>query len=217
MTAATLSRFDPATERRTMIDSQLRTVGINDETILGAMNSVPRENFVPAPLRSLAYADAALEVAPGRFLLEPMVLGLLLQHACLTPADRVLVVGAATGYSAAVITHIGAAVTALESDPALTEIAAAAGIESVAGPLTDGWAAAAPYDLILFEGSIEIVPAAFAAQLAPNGRVAAVVRTAGVGRATVGTLTGTRLIGTPFLEVAARPLLGFTAPRDFVF
>lgn len=214
MTTATLSRPDAAVERRTMIDSQLRTVGINDEAVLGAMNSVPRENFLPAPLRALAYADAALEIAPGRWLLEPMALGLLLQHARVSPADRVLVIGAATGYSAAVVAHLGAAVTALESDPAL---AAAAPVPVVTGPLVAGWPSAAPYDLILFDGAIETIPAAIAAQLAPSGRVAAVVRQGGVGRACAGMLVGGQIAGLPFLEVAAKPLPGFAAPREFVF
>ena len=215
MTTATLSRPDAAVERRTMIDSQLRTVGINDEAVLGAMNSVAREGFLPAPLHALAYADAALEIAPGRWLLEPMVLGLLLQHARVTPADRVLVIGAATGYSAAVIAHLGAAVTALESDAALA--AAARPCPSSPGPLAAGWPSAAPYDLILFDGAIETIPAAIAAQLAPSGRVAAVVRHGGVGRACAGMLVGGQIAGLPFLEVAAKPLPGFAAPRAFVF
>jgi protein-L-isoaspartate(D-aspartate) O-methyltransferase len=212
------TEITPAAERRTMIDSQLRTVGVTNEAILLAMNNVPRENFVPAALRGLAYADAALEVAPGRWLLEPLVLALLLQNAHLKPGERVLVVGAATGYSAAVVAHIGAHATALESDPALAVMAHAAGIETVCGPLNQGWAASAPYDLILFEGAIETIPPAFAAQLAPSGRVAAVVRQAGVGRACAGLLVGgTRIGGLPFLEVAAKPLPGFAAAREFVF
>ena len=68
-----------------MLDSQLKTVGVIDAAVLGAMGSVPREAFVPPALAGLAYADAALEVAPGRFLLEPMALALLLQNARLQP------------------------------------------------------------------------------------------------------------------------------------
>ena len=201
-----------------MIDSQLRTVGVTDEAVLVAMNSVPRENFVPPALAGLAYADAALEVAPGRWLLEPMVLALLLQNAGVKPGDRALVVGAATGYSAAVLAHIGAVVTALESDGALAAMAKAAGIDVVTGPLTAGWPAAAPYDLVLFEGAIEAIPPAFAAQAAPGCRFAAVVRRNGVGGAMAGLLVGGSDIGgLPFLEVAAKPLPGFAAPREFSF
>lgn len=198
-----------------MIDSQLRTVGVTDAGVLAAMAAVPREDFVPPSLAGLAYADAALEVAPARWLLEPLVLALLLQHARISAGDRVLIVGSATGYSAAVAAHIGATVTALESDEAL---AASAPIATVIGPLPAGWTASAPYDLILFEGAIEVVPTAIAAQLAPSGRVAAVVRQAGVGRAFAGVLTAAGgIAGLPFLEIAAKPLPGFAAPREFVF
>ena len=207
-----------AAERRTMVDSQLRTVGVLDEAVLGAMYTLPREDFMPAALRGLAYADATIEVAAGRWLLEPMTLALLVQHAQVKRGERALVVGSATGYSAAVLAHIGLHVTALENDPALVAMATSAGVTSVSGPLEQGWPAAAPYDVILFEGAIETIPAGIAAQLAPGGRVAAVVRSDGVGRASAGPLiSGGRIGGAPFLEVAAKPLPGFAAPRQFVF
>ncbi|MBC7520269.1 MAG: protein-L-isoaspartate O-methyltransferase [Sandarakinorhabdus sp.] len=201
-----------------MIDSQLRTVGVTDESVLAAMNTVPRENFVPQALAGVAYADAALEVAPGRWLLEPMVLALLLQNVGIKAGDRVLVVGAATGYSAAVAAQIGADVIALESDPQLAGAATAADVKTAIGPLPDGWAAGAPYDVVMFEGAIETVPPAFAAQLAPGGRLAAVVRQSGVGGAMAGLLVGgSKIGGLPFLEVAAKPLPGFAALREFSF
>jgi protein-L-isoaspartate(D-aspartate) O-methyltransferase len=207
--------------RRTMVDSQLKTVGIIDAAILEAMAAVQREHYLPAALAPLAYSDAALAVAPGRWLLEPMTLALLLQHAGLQPTDSVLVVGGAAGYSAAVIAQAGARVDAVESDEALLAIASVPGGAIHAGPLAGGWAAAAPYDLILFEGAIETIPDAIAAQLAPGGRVAAVWRDAGVGGAMAGPLMGApglwTIGGLPFLEVAARPLPGFARPRQFAF
>ncbi len=207
--------------RQTMVDSQLKTVGVIHEAVLAAMATVPREQHLPAVLAPLAYSDAELAVAPRRWLLEPMVLALLLQTAQLTRQDRVLVVGAAGGYSAAVIAHAGARVDAVEDDVDLLAIAAAAGQPVHQGPLDAGWAAGAPYDLILFEGAIEVVPDAIAVQLAPAGRVAAVVRDAGVGRAMAGPLVRDGEFWTigslPFLEVAARPLPGFARPREFAF
>jgi protein-L-isoaspartate(D-aspartate) O-methyltransferase len=218
VTTAPASHVDHATLRRGMIDSQLRTVGVMDESVLVAMNTVARERFVPEALVDLAYADAALEVAPGRWLLEPMVLALLLQRAGIKAGSRTLVVGAASGYSAAVLSHMGANVTALESDPALIAMARAAGVDMVEGPLAQGWAAGAPYDLILFEGAIETIPPAFASQIASGGQIAAVLRDGGVGRACVGLLVGgTRIGGLPFLEVGAKLLPGFAAPRRFEF
>lgn len=201
--------------RQTMIDSQLRTVGVNDADVLRAFDAVPRENFVPAAMAGFAYADAAIEVAPGRWLLEPMTLGLLLLNARVLPSDRVLVIGASTGYSAAVIAHLGANVTALESDPALIEAAA---FPVIAGALPEGYPAAAPYTLILFEGAIEFVPPAVAAQLSAGGRVAAVVRHGNVASAHAGpVLADGSIAGLAFLEVAARPLPGFARPRAFAF
>jgi protein-L-isoaspartate(D-aspartate) O-methyltransferase len=208
---------DLAALRQTMLDSQLRTVGVTDAAVLDAMGSVAREAFVPPALAGLAYADAALEVAPGRFLLEPMALALLLQNARIMPGERVLVIGAATGYSAAVLTAMGARVTALESDSGLAGAARAAGIEMVEGPLTAGWPAAAPYDVILFEGAIETLPQAIAQQLAPDGRAAAVVRIAGVGHAHAGPVAGDRIAGRAFLEIAAKPLPGFRRAAAFAF
>jgi protein-L-isoaspartate(D-aspartate) O-methyltransferase len=208
---------DMAALRQTMLDSQLKTVGVIDAGVLAAMGSVPREAHVPPHLAGLAYADAALEVAPGRFLLEPMALALLLQNARIMPGERVLVIGAATGYSAAVLAAMGARVTTLESDKALAQAARAAGIEVVEGPLPAGWAKAAPYDVLLFEGAIESLPPALAAQLAPGGRAAAVVRVNGVGHGHAGPVVGDRIAGRAFLEIAAKPLPGFGRAREFAF
>ncbi len=204
--------------RQTMVDSQLKTVGITDAAVLAAFAELPREAFLPPALASLAYADAAQAVAPGRRLLPPLVLGLLLQHASVQPGERVLVVGSATGLSAALISRLGATVTALESDAALIAMAEAAGVASVAGPLAEGWAANAPYDVILFEGAIGAVPAAIAAQLAPGGRVAAVLRENGVGRAFAGPLRADgSLAALPFLDVSAPDLPGFARAAAFAF
>lgn len=222
MTMATMISPGPTGEgaailRERMVKSQLQTVGVMDEVVLDAMGRVAREAWLPGHLAGLAYADAALEVAPGRFLLSPMTLALLLEKAGLAAGQKVLVVGAATGLSAAVVEAAGARAVALDCDPALVAAAAAAGLEAVHGPLADGWAAEAPYDIILFEGAIEAVPAAIAGQLAPGGRVAAVMRDGRVGRAMAGPLLAGRIATPPFLEVAARPLPGFERPRSFSF
>jgi protein-L-isoaspartate(D-aspartate) O-methyltransferase len=113
---------------------------------------------------------------------------------------------------------MGAQVTALESDAALIAMAEKAGVPTVSGPLAEGWPAAAPYDLILFEGAIAEVPAAIARQLAPGGQIAAVLREAGVGRACVGPLgRDGRPRGLPFIEMAAPDLPGFAGAREFAF
>ena len=204
--------------RQTMVDTQLKTVAVSDPAVLAAFAAIPREPFLPASLAGLAHADAAHEVARGRHLLAPLTLALLLQRADVQAGQRVLVVGSASGYSAAILTRLGAKVTALENDPALIALAQAAGIASVSGSLTEGWAAGAPYDLVLFEGAIAAVPPAIAAQLAPGGRIAAVLRQAGVGRAYAGFLTADgRPAGLAFIEMAAPDLPGFGQPQEFAF
>lgn len=219
--AAHLDAAEAADLRQRMVKSQLQTVGLFDPMLIAAFERTPREAHIPAHMAGLAYSDAALEVAPGRFLLEPMALALLLEHASLTAVDHVLVVGAATGYSAAVIAAAGARVTALEDNAALLPLlhaaADAAGYTTAEGPLAEGWAAAAPYSLILFEGAIEQLPPVIAGQLAPAGRVAAVMREAGVGHAKAGPLVAGQIVAPAFLEVAARPLPGFARPRAFAF
>jgi protein-L-isoaspartate(D-aspartate) O-methyltransferase len=219
--AARLDAAMAAEQRVRMVKSQLQTVGLFNLDLIHAFENTPRERHVPAELSGLAYADAALEVVPGRFLLEPMALALLFERGGLNASDRVLVVGAATGYSAAVAASCGAVVTALEDNAALLPMlhaaSEAAGYTVAEGPLAEGWAAGAPYSLILFEGAIEHIPAVIAAQLAPAGRVAAVMRVAGVGHAVAGPLVTGRVTSPPFLEVAARPLPGFARPRAFAF
>ncbi|OYQ31192.1 hypothetical protein CHU93_04935 [Sandarakinorhabdus cyanobacteriorum] len=213
-----MTRTAPLSPRQTMVDSQLKTVGVTDAAVLAAFADLPREAYLPPALAPLAYADAAQQVAPGRRLLPPLVLALLLQHAAVQPGERVLVVGSATGLSAALLARMGAQVTALESDAALIASAEAAGVASVQGPLAEGWAANAPYDLILFEGAIGQVPAAIAAQLAPGGRVATVLREAGVGRAYAGPLRADgQPAALPFLDVSAPDLPGFARPAAFAF
>jgi protein-L-isoaspartate(D-aspartate) O-methyltransferase len=204
--------------RQTMVDTQLKTVGITDAAVIAAFVDTPREPFLPAALASLAHADAAHEVAPGRHLLAPLALGLLLSHAAVKPGCRALVVGSATGYSAAILARLGAVVTALEDDVGLMLVAQAAGVATVCGPLSQGWADAAPYDLILFEGAIATVPPAIAAQLAPGGQIAAVLRAGAVGHAYVGGLAADGgPAGLAFLEMAAPDLPGFARAPEFAF
>lgn len=203
--------------RGAMVDSQLRTTGVNDPAVLAAIRAVPRERFVPASRAALAYADAPVELAPGRWMIEPMVLGLLLTHARIDTHDRVLVVGAATGYAAAVIARLTPYVAAVEEDAGLAATARANGVAVETGPLVAGWPAAAPYDVIFVDGAVAELPAGLLAQ-AEGGRVAAVVVGAdGVGRATVGRVVGGTFAGTGFVETGAAVLPGFARAAKFVF
>lgn len=204
--------------REAMVDSQLRPTGVNDPAVLAAIRGVPRERFVPAARSALAYSDTAIELAPGRWLIEPLVFGLLLIHARIAFADRVLVVGAGTGYGAAVIGKLSRHVVALEEDAGLAATARGNGVDVVAGPLAAGWAVAGPYDVVFIDGAAATLPPDLLGQVAEGGRLAVVmIGSDGVGRATVGRVAGGHFAGTGFFEAGASVLPGFGRAPKFVF
>ena len=207
--------------RSAMVSNQLRTTAVNDPRVVEAMRAVPRERHVPAASAPLAYLDRAIALGEGRALNPPMATGRLLTEAHPLPADRALVVGAATGYAAALLAELVASVTALEEDAALLAIARAANssprISYVDGPLAKGWKKGAPYDLILIDGAVEHVPQAIIDQLAPDGRLATAILDRGVTRLCVGRRAGTAFGLNAFADAEAVVLPGFAKPRGFVF
>lgn len=207
--------------RRAMVESQLRTTGVNDPRLLTAMDSTPRERFVPADRPALAYADALVPLGGGRALNPPMTTGKLLNEARPMPEERALVVGAATGYGAAVLSLLVGSVVALEEDPALVAAArtalAGTGVELVEGPITRGFEQGAPYDLILIDGAVEYVPEALIDQLADDGRLTAAMIDQGVTRLSVGRRVGDSFGMVAFSDAAAAVLPGFVRPQTFSF
>src|SRR5438477_5820183 len=141
--------------REAMVESQLRPQGVTDQAVLEAMGRIPREKFLPAHTRPLAYVDRAVALGEGRFLAAPAVLGQLLTQMRPEVGQRALVVGAGTGYSAAVLAAMGVDVTALESSPALAAVARELGVDATEGPLEVGHLKGAPYDQILIDGAVE--------------------------------------------------------------
>lgn len=211
--------------RTAMIDSQLRPNGVNDSRVLAAFASVPRELFVPDRLKNLAYLDEDIELAPGRGLMEPLVFGNLVMRADLRPDDRVLLIGLAGGYEAAVIARLAGEVVAIEEAPELAvnamEAMAAAHIGNVTvvtGPLTGGDPSRAPYDVLFLNGAAELLPAPLVEQLAEGGRFAGViVDDMGVSRAASGRKAAGVLGTTAFLDAGVHALPGFSRPRPFRF
>jgi len=210
--------------RRNMVDNQVRTNRVTDPLVISALRSVPREVFVPAPAKSLSYIDDDIEVAPGRYLMQPMILARLLQMAEVQRTDVVLDLGCASGYSAALLGHMATSVVALEEDPALVNWAAETllglGIDNAAvmeGPLPLGLADQGPYDVILIDGMVDRVPDDVREQLAEGGRLVAVVRDKGIGRATLMTRRGGAFGHRVDFDASIAPLPGFAEAPAFVF
>jgi protein-L-isoaspartate(D-aspartate) O-methyltransferase len=207
--------------RRAMIASQLRTTGTNDPRVLAAMGEVARERFVPRDRLPLAYADAMVPLKPGRDLNPPMALGRLLTQAAPRAGEKALLVGAATGYAAAVMERLVGPLVAVEEDAELAAEAKAAlvgtSVRLVEGPLAKGWAKGAPYDLILIDGAVEFVPDALIAQLRDGGRLAAGLLEQGVTRLAIGRKGGDGFAMAAFADAAAAVLPGFAKPRTFSF
>ncbi|MBC3942260.1 protein-L-isoaspartate O-methyltransferase [Sphingomonas albertensis] len=210
------------TMRHAMVASQLRTNAVNDQRVVAAMARVPREQFMPDGVRSIAYRDTAIPLGGGRYANLPMATGRLLTEAYLTATDRVLLIGAATGYTAAVLSEIVGSVVAVESDPALlaiarTALAGVGNVELVEGPMQDGHAAGAPYDVLIVDGAIESVPDALIAQVRPDGRVTAGIAERGLTRLASGRKTDGGFALVAFVDVECVVLPGFATPKPFQF
>jgi protein-L-isoaspartate(D-aspartate) O-methyltransferase len=213
--------------RQNMVDSQLRPTKVTDIRLLDVMASLPREMFVEKSMQGIAYVDEDIEIAPGRYLMEPVVLARLVQALELTPKDSVLVIGAATGYETALIGRLAGSVVAVENDPGLSKQASMVvnhlGVDNAAvveGLLTGGFPEQAPYDVVFFCGSIEDVPEDITRQLAPDGRMVAVIGGAenGVlGRACLMTRSGDYLSKRVLFDAGIRLLPGFAKEVAFTF
>lgn len=210
--------MDFAQARRAMVDSQLRPQAVNDPLVVAAMASVPREAFVPESAAPVAYIDRMVPLGNGRTLSPAASLGRMLTELRCRKGERVLVVGAGSGYSSAVLAEMGLDVVALESEPALLEqLQRINGITVQAGPLEEGAPDHAPFDLVLVDGQIEQLPDALVEQLKPGGRLAACLIQNGVPR----LMTGTRSVHgfglKSFADASMAPLPGFARPPVFTF
>jgi len=210
--------------RTKMVDGQVRTTDVTDPAILEAMLTIPREAFVDERLRPLAYIDEDIEIARGRYLMEPSPFAKLVQLAEIRTGETVLDVGCGTGYSAAVLSRLAGRVVALESDPLLAERAGAAlanleigNVTIVTGVLGAGHADAAPYDVIIVEGAVEILPDSLFAELREGGRLVAVEGQGNAGIARIYLKSGGIVTGRRAFNAAVKPLPGFERTPAFVF
>ncbi|MTH78160.1 protein-L-isoaspartate O-methyltransferase family protein [Paracoccus aestuariivivens] len=214
---------DFAQRRTMMVDSQVRPNDVTSYPVIDAMLSVPREEFVPDAMRDVAYAGQNIDLAPGRILLEPRTLGKMMEVLNLQSSDLVLNVGGGYGYTAAVIARIAEAVVAVESEAGLAAEAQARlaaqdvfNVVVVNAPLSEGFASQAPYDAMLIEGAIEVMPESLAKQLRDGGRIVALFREGNLGVVRVGHKVDGRINWRFSFNASAPVLQGFTETRGFV-
>ena len=161
-----------------MVERQLVARGIADPRVLAAMRSVPREAFVAPEWRREAYADTPLPIEAGQTISQPYIVALMAEAAQIGPADRVLEVGAGSGYASAILARLGATVKAIERHQVLADAArerlqrlGVANVEVHCADGTSGWIDAAPYDVIVVAAGGPRVPDALRGQLADGGRL----------------------------------------------
>lgn len=181
--------------RHAMVISQLRPDGVSDPRVIAAMETVPREDFVPDDRRATAYADRLIPVGEGRGINPPMVTGRLLTEARIGAGERVLIIGAASGYTAAV--------TALLTD-SVSSVDAGAPIEGT-------------YDVIIIDGAVEQLPKYLPSHLTPQGRIATGIVESGVTRLAIGRAAGNGFGLIAFMDAEMVILPAFARPPAFVF
>ena len=169
---------DFAAEREVMVERQIADRGVTEPTVLEAFRSVPREEFLSPEYRDLAYGDHPLPIEAGQTISQPYIVALMIHAAEIRCGDRVLEVGAGSGYAAAVMSRIAGEVVAIERQADLVKIAQERmqrlgydNVRIVEGDGTRGWEGDAPYDAILAAASGSHVPPAWVQQLADGGRI----------------------------------------------
>ena len=218
---------DFALARRNMVDGQLRPNRVTNLALLTAIGDLPRERFLPDKLKSIAYSDEDVPLGNGRFLMEPMVLGRLIQTLQPKPESRAMVVASGRGYGTAVLARLTRSVVAVESDPAMAGAAeqtikslGLGNVTHVVGPPESGAPATAPYDIILIEGAVREIPQTILGQLAEGGRLCTIVVAGAPGTLGVAQLVvreGGVTSGRPLFEAGTPLLPGFTPPARFTF
>jgi protein-L-isoaspartate(D-aspartate) O-methyltransferase len=199
MSIMTTTLPDSATARRAMIDSQLRTSGVNEEYVLARMIAVPREDFLPAAKAAAAYIDRMVTLGDGQALAAPLFYGKLLMEAAPAPDDRVLVVEGGTGYLAALLRPLVGELVTISADDAATATG------------TGG------FSLVVIDGAIEQLPDGLIAQLDEGGRIATGVLLRQVTRLASGRKVGGKVNLQPVEDLGIPVLHAFDAPKGWTF
>ncbi|SEQ84744.1 protein-L-isoaspartate(D-aspartate) O-methyltransferase [Faunimonas pinastri] len=219
---------DFATLRQRMVDNQIRPSDVTDHEIIRVFSTVPRELFVPEDERPFSYADRDLKIAstPGgdRYMMAPSQFARLVQAMGLRRDSVVLVVGAGSGYSSAVLSRLVGGVVALEENDSLVSAAEGAlkalGTPNVAiaqSRLVDGYPSSGPYDAILVDGAVEVLPDAYVRQLKPGGILALVKQEGRLSRAMLYERVGDQVAGRVLFDAWAPILPGFERKPEFIF
>ncbi len=217
-----MSEQDFDQPRRAMVTNQLRTNKVTDATVLAAMGATPRERFVAEGQAAVAYRDTIVPLGEGRGLNPPIATGRLLDAAAPQPGEHVLVVGAGTGYVAALLAAMGCIVTALEdskdlSARAQTALQGLTQVTLVQGSLGAGWSAKAPYALVYVDGAVEQLPETIISQVAEGGRLVGAITDRGVSRLIIGRRAAGAFAYSAFADVEAASLPGFAPAQAFTF
>ena len=214
---------DFATRRRVMVDTQVRPSDVTKFPIIDAMLRVPRELFVPDSEAEAAYAGRNLHMTQDRVVLEPRTLAKILDALAIDGDDLVLDVGAGLGYSSAVIARIAEAVVAVEEDESLADEAQsllgehADNVLLHTGPLAEGAAAHGPYDAIVVEGGVAVLPDGLTDQLKDGGRIACIFMEGALGTVGIGWQADGDITWRFAFNASAPVLPGFEQKATFAF
>ena len=210
--------------RFNMIEQQIRPWDVLDKSVLGLLAVVRREDFVPPAYRALAFVDTEVPLGEGELMLPPRVEARLLQEAQVQRHERVLEIGAGSGFMAALLGHRAQSVISLEIKPALAKMATenlrrsgASNVSVLHADGLHGYAAEAPFDAIVLSGSVSKVPAELLAQLKPGGRLVTIEGDEPVMEAVRYAHGADGIVRTALFDINAPRLLGFPEPPRFRF
>ena len=217
--------MDYAAARQNMVDCQILPNHVTNSHVVDGMLSLPREKFVPTELMGVAYLDESLPLGSNRFLMQPMVVARLLEAVAADAEEVAMTVGCASGYLSALLAKIVSTVVAVEPDKAFTLRAGETfnqlsidNIVMVEGALKNGYSKQSPYDIIVFDGAVLVIPDVIIEQLADGGRLAAVViGEGGIGRARLVTRHGNAISSRDVFDAGAPLLPGFEYEVNFSF